>query len=419
MLNRHINIGKIKIPLVAIILVAVLVVLLLVVLFFDRGGSDLTTDSFTPTPTPSSSGISDPTPTPVATPTPTDFNSPDTGYFNSYKSDLDDYLASLEASTGDVYANKQIGDTAVYRNNSIRKTLTVNSELGEIGFNLVTCDDYTQILSKNYTEEYFNDGYCYGMYFDDPNGVLAAGDYAINDNWFEHIIIEAVPDSTSKLIVFKCRVPMVFVAVAHNSHKQTVISAYERPLGDDTIVFIDPYYGGVNDQGGWRSNIAVSDLNLNIALRVDSLLKDHDCTVYLSRDRDECVGIWERVYLAEAVGADMYICLTYVNSQLDNTLKGIQTLYDTNEDSSTAQFNGKVLAQLLLNEITAGSGFQDNGMVSMGIAAYRNTSIPAAMAKLGYISNDDDFFQIIKEEVQYNTAVAVKDAIVAALELTK
>ena len=418
MLNRQIKIGKFKVPVVAALLAVMIVVLLVVILIIVGTGPETTTDAI-PTPTPTGSVSADPTPTAVPTPTPDVLNSGDTGYFGKYKADKDDYLASLEASTDTTYSEKQIVGSMTYRNNSIRKAFIINTEIGEMGFNIVTCDDYTQILSKNYTEEYFNDGYCYGMYFDDSNGILTAGDYTVNDQWFEHVIIEDVPNSTSKIIVFKCRVPMVFVTVAHNSHKQITISAYERPDSEDTVVFIDPYYGGVNDQGGWRSNIAVSDLNLNIALRVNSLLKTEDCAVYLSRDLDECVGIWERVYLAEAVGADMYICLTYVNSQTDNSLKGTQVLYDSAEDSSTATLNGKVLAQLLLDSVTLGVGSQNNGIVSMGIASYRYTHIPAALVKLGYISNDDDFFQCIKEDVQYNTAVAVKDAIVAALELAK
>ncbi len=424
MLDRHINIGKIRVPVVALIIAALIVVLLVVVLVMNPMSQDSTTDAgSTPTPTATPDNGEDitqggtGTPTPPPQQTPPSYNSESTGLFDDFKADAEDYLAGLEASSGDTYSGKQITGPMTYRNSSIRKAFTINGECGPMGISIVECDDYTKILQKNYTEEYFNDGYCYGMYFDDPNGLLTAGEYAINDQWFEHVVIQDVEGTTNKLVVFRCRVPMVFVTVAHNLQKQTIISAYERPDHDQQVVFIDPYYGGVNDQGGWRSNIAVCQLNLNIALRTNSLLRDEDCTVYLSRDLDEYVGAWERIYLAEAVNADLYISITFGSSQTDTSLKGTQIIYDSVEDSSTATLNGKVLAQILSEKIPAAIGTENKGILPVGIAPYRYTSIPTAMAEIGYISNDEEFFQIIKEDFQYNTAVALKDSIISALEL--
>lgn len=417
-MNRHITIGKINIPFWMILAVAAVAVILVIVVLWPSDISTTTGDVIpTPTADPNANGgvIIDPTVTPTATPT--DFNSDDTGLFGEFKVPVSDYLASLEASTSTSYSNLNITGSMVYRNNSMRKTFFINAECGEMGIDIVTCDDFTKVLQKNYTEEYFNDGYCYGIYFDDPNNILPSGEFTINDDWFEHVIVQAVPETTSKLVVFKCRVPMVFVTVAHNSHQQTTISAYERPLADESVVFLDPYYGGVNDQGGWRSNIAISELNLNIALRTNSLLKNEDCVVYLSRELDECVGVWERVYLAEALGADMYISITFVNSQLDNTLCGTEVIYDSEDDSDQKALNGKILADILLENITTGVGTNSKGTVSMGIAPYRYTDIPAAMAEIAYISNDDDFFKLIKEDFQYNAAVAIKDSVLEALEL--
>lgn len=433
MWSKKIKIGNISLPMVAVVLAIVLVLMIvgmiLLIVLPTEPNQDTTAD-FTPTPTPTTGttqditfGITDDpmtedaTATPQVTPEP--WEGTDTGLFDEYKQPESDYLAGLEASTGLEFADKGITGPMVYRNNSIRKMFTLNGECGVNGsFNLVECDDYTQVLSVNYEEEYFNGGYCYGMSFEDPKGMLTPGDYAINDNWFEHVIIKAAPDSaTAKLVVFKCRVPMVFVTVARNSEAQTVISAYERPDPDKQVVFIDPYYGGVNDLGGWRSNIAICQLNLNISLRTNKLLADEDCQVYLSRDKDEYVGIWERIYLADAVDADLYVCITHVNSQTDNTLSGTTVVYDSNEDSSNNALNGKTLAQILQQKITEGAKTKDNGIVPMGIAPYRYTSIPSAMAQIGYISCDEDFFQLIKEDFQYNVAVAIKESVVEALAL--
>lgn len=427
MRNKQIKIGKISVPLAAVVAAIVLVVLVVGMILLLTIPSDSTQDitDSTPTPTPNADNTQDITgdlTTDDSTPEPQGTTAPwegtGTGLFEDYKQTESDYLAGLEASTGLVFADKTITGPMVYRNDSIRKMFTINGECGVNGFfNLVECDDFTKILSVNYTEEYFNGGYCYGMSFDDPYEMLTPGDYTINDNWFEHVIIQAVPDTTTKLVIFRCRVPMVFVTVARNAEAQTVISAYERPDPAKQVVFIDPYYGGVNDLGGWRSNISICELNLNISLRTNSLLSNEDCQVYLSRDKDEYVGIWERVYLAEAVEADLYVCVTHVNSQTDNTLSGTTVVYDSAEDTSDKALNGKSLAQILQQKITEGAQTKDNGVISMGISPYRYTSIPSAMAQIGYISCDEDFFQLIKDDFQYNVAVAIKDAIVEALEL--
>ncbi len=405
--------------LMAVLLVVALAALCFVLFAGDLFGSDTSdyTDNISVRATPEAGDADGDGPEPVATAEPTatpppTYDSGDTGLFNDFKEPADRFLAALEPSDGKTETGLQITGPLSYRNNSVRKSFAIIAPTGPDGcFNLAECDEYTRILAVNYEEEYFNDGYCYGMYFDDPQGMLAPGEYRINDDWFEHLIIREVPDSTYRLMVFKCRVRMVFTTVARNSAGHTIISAYERPSPGERVVFIDPHYGGIVDQGGWRSNIAVCDLNLNIARRVSKLLTDSGVRVYMSRDRDEYVGLWERNYLAQSVGADMYISITFGNNQADLGAKGTTAMYDSAQDGLDADITGRVLAQALQTRVTEACGTGDNGISAMGIAPFRACGIPAVTLRIGYISNDDDFFSIIKEEFKDEAAAAIRDAV--------
>ncbi len=94
-------------------------------------------------------------------------------------------------------------------------------------------------------------------------------------------------------------------------------------------IIIDAGHGG-KDPGAINKRLKLKEKNitLDIALRLRRILLKNlkNCKVYLTRDKDFYVGLWERSKIANKLPADIFISI-HINSSKKKSSNGISTYY--------------------------------------------------------------------------------------------
>jgi N-acetylmuramoyl-L-alanine amidase len=95
-------------------------------------------------------------------------------------------------------------------------------------------------------------------------------------------------------------------------------------LGVARIV-IDPGHGG-HDPGAKARGLTESDLVLDVALRLEELLKDAGVEVLMTRRNDTFIALEERTAIANRAGADLFLSI-HSNASTSATAQGVETYF--------------------------------------------------------------------------------------------
>lgn len=100
--------------------------------------------------------------------------------------------------------------------------------------------------------------------------------------------------------------------------------ARQLGLGVSRIV-IDPGHGG-HDPGARAFGTTEADIVLDVALRLEKLLKKNGLDVVLTRREDEFIPLQERTAIANREGADLFLSI-HVNASTTASVRGLETYY--------------------------------------------------------------------------------------------
>lgn len=156
-----------------------------------------------------------------------------------------------------------------------------------------------------------------------------------------------------------------------------VVLLSPRPA-PEVVVVIDAGHGG-HDPGAVVAGVQEKDINLTLALLVQKKAQAYGLKVVLTRTTDVYVDLVERVRMAEAVGAALYVSI-HANYHRDPKVCGVETWVDTNANSESLR-----LAQALQSAVVAATGAQDRG-VRRQTLYLRHTELPTALVEVGYLS---------------------------------
>jgi N-acetylmuramoyl-L-alanine amidase len=95
-------------------------------------------------------------------------------------------------------------------------------------------------------------------------------------------------------------------------------------LGVARIV-IDPGHGG-HDPGAKARGIEEANLVLDVALRLEALLKDVGVEVVMTRRSDTFIALEERTAIANRVGADLFLSI-HSNASASESARGVETYF--------------------------------------------------------------------------------------------
>ncbi|MFO8059255.1 MAG: N-acetylmuramoyl-L-alanine amidase family protein [Bacillota bacterium] len=198
-------------------------------------------------------------------------------------------------------------------------------------------------------------------------------------------------------------VPSVSSEVVDGTHEVTV--GLTRFSVSGRLVVIDPGHGGKDPGAIGVSGTKEKVINLEVALRVASLLRDAGVELVLTRTGDEDVYIYDRPEMANALRADAFVSI-HCNADPKGRAEGTETYYHSNHSNSMH------LAEVIHAQVVNAVGRPDRGVRFANFAVLRETDMPSALVEILYMSSAQDERMLLNPSVQQRVA----EAIVMALE---
>lgn len=140
------------------------------------------------------------------------------------------------------------------------------------------------------------------------------------------------------------------------------------------------------------------DFNLSLALKIEQLLKkESGIKVIMTRNDDKFLKLSERVSLANNAKADLFLAI-HANSG-PAAATGSETYYN--------RANSKTLANTVHKYLVQAAGLKDRGVKTGNFAVIRDTTMPAILLEVGFLSNKNDEAALFNETFQNRVAEGV------------
>ena len=135
-------------------------------------------------------------------------------------------------------------------------------------------------------------------------------------------------------------------------------------------------------------------------------LERRGANVYMTRNDDSYVGLYDRVKFSNDKGAEIFISIH--NNALPDTL-------DPNKHRGTSTYyyyeQSEPLARNILNTMVEQLGTKNDNLHRQSFAVVRNTEALCVLVEVGYLINPDDNEMLLNDQFQKNTAKAIAEGI--------
>lgn len=142
-------------------------------------------------------------------------------------------------------------------------------------------------------------------------------------------------------------------------------------------VIIDPGHGG-KDKGAYWYGISEKTLTLDVAKKVEALLRSKGIKVLMTRKSDQYVSIQDRASIANNHSDAIFVSIHF-NAHTNSSVKGIETFYLSSK--------GKKLASSIQSRLARRINTRNRGSKKYHYAVLRKTRGVAALVECGFISN--------------------------------
>ncbi|QDH19458.1 N-acetylmuramoyl-L-alanine amidase [Saccharibacillus brassicae] len=164
------------------------------------------------------------------------------------------------------------------------------------------------------------------------------------------------------------------------------------------VIVIDAGHGDHDPGAVGPTGVREKDVNLGLALKVAAILKKNpNVDIVMTRSDDTFLELKERVRVAKNVNADVFVSIH--NNSGSSAASGTETYYQRGDS--------KALATTLHKYILAATGFKDRKVQYGNFHVIRETTMPAALLEIGFVSNAAEAAQLRTEEFQQRVAEAI------------
>lgn len=185
----------------------------------------------------------------------------------------------------------------------------------------------------------------------------------------------------------------------------------EDTFGDNNavVVVLDAGHGG-KDNGTAYDDILEKDINLSVVLKVKALLQEKGVQVILTRDSDEFITLSGRAEVANQADADLFVSIHCNFYEDDSAIRGLECYYY--QDG----VEGKQYADAIFDSIEESGTITVRDTRSGDFYVLRNTSSPAVLIEIGYLSNDQERKNLTSDAYQDKLAEELTEGILSGLE---
>jgi N-acetylmuramoyl-L-alanine amidase len=213
-------------------------------------------------------------------------------------------------------------------------------------------------------------------------------------------------------------------------------------LGASRIV-IDPGHGG-HDPGAMTKGVSEAELVLDVAVRLEELLREQPNTeVILTRREDTFVPLEERTALANREGADLFLSI-HANASRNSKMRGIETYFlnfATTADAEAVAARENIMSARTMNNLPdivkaitlnnkrdeskdfatlvqrslvrelRTSGMKDLGVKQAPFVVLIGAEMPSILAEIAFITNRQDQQLLKKPAYRQRIAEALLEGV--------
>lgn len=203
-------------------------------------------------------------------------------------------------------------------------------------------------------------------------------------------------------------------AVIQFSRRPKRSQTFGKPF-ENLTVMIDPGHGG-NDPGApgvlQLDGPTEKELNFANAAMLKMRLEQLGATVYMTRDGDDTISLYDRMEKTEEVMPDLFIALHHnsvAESSDGNRSVGVEAYYHFP--------NGEELASAVAQRIgRTNAGREYRGSFESYYTVTRMRYIPSILAEIGFVPSPWEYERVCNQTEIYKTACAISSALMDLLE---
>ena len=183
------------------------------------------------------------------------------------------------------------------------------------------------------------------------------------------------------------------------------------------VVYLDAGHGGY-DPGASYFGISEKSLTLAIQSRVKAKLESEGYQVVTTRTSDTYVDLTDRSRAANASESDIFVSI-HINASGSSAAQGIETYYyqpyaeypsrinATYHANPTRLSMSDTLANAIQSSLINATGAQNQGVKHQTFAVLRETTAPAVLLELGFLSNPQEAARLNTSAYQETLANAI------------
>ena len=180
----------------------------------------------------------------------------------------------------------------------------------------------------------------------------------------------------------------------------------------DAVVVIDPGHGGSEKGAVGCLGDEEKDINLKIAQEVETILRNKDINVILTRECDANVELSDRIKTAEENDTDIFVSIHL------NSIGDIPMNIHKNRGTSVYYYNNnsKDFAEKLKDSVTSSAGTRDDGVKTGSFAVIRPTEYVAVLVETAYMTNPMDSVLYTNDKWIKKAAKGIAEGIIKYLK---
>ena len=247
---------------------------------------------------------------------------------------------------------------------------------------------------------------------------LGEGNMQINDDLIKSLEITSDSSKGSSVIANYNYSGDITYEVTKDDSNNTVINISKKDIitvpAGKFLVVVDAGHGGKDPGAKYNNDVLEKELNLDIAKKLNLLLRDAGIETIMTRDKDVFVELRERANIANRANADLFVSIhnNWINIP---SYGGTMTLYYPSTDSNSG-ISSKRFADITQEEMLKTLGSVDRKTIPRpGLVVLNSTDMPAVLAEVGFISNEAERKKLDTSDYRTKAATGLYNAIIKAL----
>lgn len=169
------------------------------------------------------------------------------------------------------------------------------------------------------------------------------------------------------------------------------------------VILIDPGHGGRDPGAVGPTGLLEKEVVLDVSLRVADRLRQAGATVILTRENDSTVSLTERVNLATAANAGIFVSI-HTNAHTNTAIGGTETFFFQHNTFAPAS---RLLAEYIQRELVRGLGLLDRRVKHGNFHVIREATMPSVLVELAFTSNPQEEALMRTNDFRQNSADAI------------